>query len=388
MSGHIASVAELGERIREDPKSTHGLLRAFVKGNSFPITDNDRATFFFWDGHATHEVFLIHWVFGLESRQAFQRLEGTDAFFLHVELPRAARVEYKLELVRDYQRHLVRDPLNPLLARDPFGANSVCPMPGYREPAWAVEEVGHRAGRLEPFTMRSQAWDGDRDVTVYLPYEYAPHKRYPLLICHDGADYLRFANAATVLDNLILRHEVKPLVVAFVNAGPSRNQEYAANPRQADFVAVELVAEMHERYGLLEGREHHGLMGASFGAVSSLHAAWTHPQVFGKLLLQSGSFAFTDIGHHDRGELWDPVVRFVNALRHDPARLDARVFLSCGAFESLIYYNRSLAPLMRKAGLQVRFVESLDGHNWICWRDRLRVGLAGLFPGHLRMFYE
>jgi enterochelin esterase family protein len=129
-------------------------------------------------------------------------------------------------------------------------------------------------------------------------------------------------------------------------------------------------------------------MGASFGAVSSLHAAWTHPGVFGKLLLQSGSFVFTDIGHHDRGELWDPVVEFVNAFREDPKRIDAKLFVSCGVFESLIAYNRGLVPLMRRAGLDTRFVESLDGHNWICWRDRLRDGLTWLFPGHLWMTYE
>jgi lipid-A-disaccharide synthase-like uncharacterized protein len=37
-----------------------------------------------------------------------------------------------------------------------------------------------------------------------------------------------------------------------------------------------------------------------FGAVASLHAAWRHPGSFGRLVLQSGSFAFSDIGHHRR----------------------------------------------------------------------------------------
>ena len=34
-------------------------------------------------------------------------------------------------------------------------------------------------------------------------------------------------------------------------------------------------------------------MGASFGAVASLAAAWRHQGFFGRLLLQSGSFVFT-----------------------------------------------------------------------------------------------
>jgi enterochelin esterase family protein len=62
--------------------------------------------------------------------------------------------------------------------------------------------------------------------------------------------------------------------------------------------------------------------------------------------------------------------------------------MSCGTFESLIYYNRSLIPLLRRAGLTVRFQESHDGHNWIAWRDHLRSGLTWTFPGRLWMYYE
>ena len=129
-------------------------------------------------------------------------------------------------------------------------------------------------------------------------------------------------------------------------------------------------------------------MGASFGAVSSLYTAWNYPGLFGRLLLQSGSFVFTDIGHHNRAPLWDPIVKFVNELRTDPARVKAKVFMSWGVHESLIYYNRSMAPLLRNSGLEVQFVESRDGHNWICWRDRLREGLSYLYTGYLWMTYD
>ena len=54
-------------------------------------------------------------------------------------------------------------------------------------------------------------------------------------------------------------------------------------------------------------------MGSSFGAVAALSTAYRHPEVYGSLLLQSGSFVFTDIGHqHGGGPPFDPVVRFVN----------------------------------------------------------------------------
>ena len=130
-------------------------------------------------------------------------------------------------------------------------------------------------------------------------------------------------------------------------------------------------------------------MGASFGGVASFSTAWRYPGVWGRLLLQSGSFAFTDIGRSNRrGPLFDRVVEFVNEYRADPQPVAEKVFVSCGVYESLIYENRSMVPLLNSTGMQVKFVESRDGHNWENWRDRIREGLSWLMPGPLMFIYE
>lgn len=383
----MSALTELAARIQAAPAQADALLRRFVATHDLPLRGDGQATFFFYDGQPADEIYLVHWVFGLESRQRLQRLPGTSAFYLPVDLPRGARVEYKLEVHRDGQASWIRDPHNPRQAFDPFGSNSVCPMTGYQDPPWAYHEPHVRRGRLESFVLRSEVYGQERPVAVYLPHEYRAEKRYPVVLCHDGSDYRRFAGIVPVLDNLIHRHELKPLIVVFTD-GDQRNQEYGADPRQPAFLVDELLPQVAARFSISEAPEERGLMGASFGGVASLYCAWQRPGVFGRLLLQSGSFVFTDIGHHGRSPLWDPVVDFVNAFREDPARVQARIFMSCGRFESLIGYNRALVPLMRKAGLELRFRESPDGHNWICWRDRLRDGLTWLFPGHLWMVYD
>jgi enterochelin esterase family protein len=130
-------------------------------------------------------------------------------------------------------------------------------------------------------------------------------------------------------------------------------------------------------------------MGASFGGVAALSTACRYPGFWGRLVLQSGSFAFTDIGaQHRRGPAFDRVVEFMNWFRDSPSAVSERVYMSCGVYESLIYENRSLVPLLVKTGMQVRFTEARDGHNWENWRDRLREGLSWLFPGPLMMIYE
>jgi len=191
----------------------------------------------------------------------------------------------------------------------------------------------------------------------------------------------------TVLDNLIHRQEIPPLVAA-LTLPEDRNAEYADDEGHAGFLSTELVPELERRLPLIPKASSRGLVGASFGAVAALSTAWRYPDIWGRLLLQSGSFAFSDIGTHRRGPLFDPVARFVNAFRESPGRPAEKVYISCGIYESLIYENRSIVPLLQSTGMEVRYVEARDGHNWENWRDRLREGLSWLFPGPLWMVYE
>ncbi|MGI9625201.1 MAG: enterochelin esterase, partial [Longimicrobiales bacterium] len=71
-----------------------------------------------------------------------------------------------------------------------------------------------------------------------------------------------------------------------------------------------------------------------------------------------------------------------------PPRITEKLFMSCGQYESLIYENRSMVPVLQDTGMDVRYVEARDGHSWENWRDRLREGLSWLFPGPLWFVYE
>lgn len=360
-------------------------ITAFLEENAFPLVEGREATFVF-HGRAD-QVNLRHFIFGLPSVQPFRRVAGSDLWYLTLEIPEHSRVEYKIERVVGEDREWMMDPLNPRIARDPYGANSVCHGAGYQTPDWSVHDEAAREGRLEEMTVPAPATDGEGKLTVYLPARFRRSRRYPLLIVHDGADYLRYAALKVVLDNLIHRLEIAPLIVVLTDSA-NRLAEYAADPRHARFLVEQLLPAVEARYPLIRRADARGLMGASFGAVAALHAAWNRPGVFGRLLLQSGSFAFSDIGHHNRGPLFDPVARFVNELRAAPGRPSEKIFLSCGMYESLIYENRSVFPLLQSSGMEVRFSESRDGHNWENWRDRLREGLSWLFPGPLWMVYE
>lgn len=360
-------------------------VRAFFSDNTFPLVEGDCITFV-WHGDAD-EVKLHHWVFGLESAQPLTRIDGTNVWFLSMPLPPASRVEYKFEIFHDGHGRWIQDPLNPHLARDPYGANSVAHGNGYAVPEWIHRDSTSPYGTYDVVEFSSADF-GQRQTRVYVPARFRQTRLYPLLIVHDGDDYLNYTALGTILDNLMARREIPDMVVAFTNSS-HRLVEYANDERHARFLTEELVPHLESRYPLRAQPQNRCLMGASFGAVASLSTAWRYPGFYGRLLLQSGSFAFTDIGDRNRrGPLFDNVVSFMNQFRESPTAISERVFVSCGTYESLIYENRSLIPLLVATGMDVRFREARDGHNWENWRDRLREGLSWLFPGPFLLVYE
>jgi len=364
---------------------TPARLDEFFATHRFPRVEGSRCTFV-WRGEAD-AVSLKHWIFGLPQMQRFTRLAGSDLWWLAADLPPRSRMEYKIEVVRRDEARWIEDPLNPMRARDPFGANSVVAGEGYTVPEWVSPHPETRPGTLEEIHLPSRALERDARVTLYLPARFRRSRHYPLLIVHDGRDFLEYASLKPVLDNLIHRLEMPEMVVALSDPR-DRLVEYADHAPHARFLAEELVPALARRLPLVDEPWARGLMGASFGAVAAFSTAVRYPGRFGRLLLQSGSFAFTDIGEGMRGPVFEPVVRFMNEYRAEPRRVAERVFVSCGQYESLIYENRSLVPVLQGAGMTVRYVEARDGHNWENWRDRLRDGLTWAYPGPMWMVYE
>jgi enterochelin esterase-like enzyme len=361
-------------------------IERFLERYELPIVEGIHCTFVCWV--QADEVFLRHQVVGLPRDLALRRVPNTDLWYVVVELPRESRVAYQFEVRRGDHWERFNDPRNPRLARSPVGDSSVCYAEGYVVPDWAEHDPDARPGEIIPVDIRSQAMRRNMRVNVYLPARFGSAAKYPLLVVHDGSDFLNFSSAKTVLDNLIHRLDMAETVVAFIDPG-DRLVEYANNAAHARFVTSELVPYLETEFPLIGQPSGRALMGSSFGAVAALSTAVRYPETYGSLLLQSGSFLFTDIGvEHGGGPVFDPVVKFVNRFRARPRRVVERLFVSCGIYEPLIVQNRSMLATFTEAEMDLHYVESRDGHNWESWRDRLRDGLTWIYPGPQKFFYE
>jgi enterochelin esterase family protein len=378
LSGDPALPVHLAiNRLKQQPSAAS--VDAFLAGHEIPVVQGRYCTFLY-RGEAD-EVHLIQRIVGLPGRLPMLRLPGTDLWYGVLDLPEGSRLEYQIETRRGEHVERVNDPLNPRRSYSPLGSSSVCFAHGYATPEWTQPDPEVRPGELTERVVGSRALGRDCLATVYLPAGLRRSASYPLLVVHDGGDFLRYSAAKVVLDNLIHRREVAPVVAAFLHP-KDRLIEYADSAAHAQFVTDELLPRLVAEFPLTAQPSGRCLLGSSFGAVASLSTAYRFPRTYGSLVLLSGSFVSAPEGtDHGGGPAFDPVVKFVNHYRREPRRVADRLYVSCGQYEPLVVRNRAIVPAFESTGMAVRYVEPPDGHNWVNWRDRLRDALSWVIPG-------
>ncbi|HET6529715.1 MAG TPA: alpha/beta hydrolase-fold protein [Actinoplanes sp.] len=365
-------------RLRRLTGIDSGTVDRFLARYKIPVVEGRFLTFVYRGEADT--VRVAQRIVGLPDRVPMRRLPGTDLWYVILEVPAEARIEYQLEVCRDGHTECHHDPLNPKLSYGPVGNSSVTFGPDYVTPDWTVPDPEAPPGRLNDLVLRSDALGSDYPVTLYRPAGFRPDGEYPLLVVHDGGDFLKYSAFQTVLDNLIHRRRMAEAVVAFLHP-KDRLTEYANSAEHAEFVTHELLPLLGSELPLATGPAARCLLGSSFGAIASLSTAHRFPGTYGALALMSGSFVGTSNGApHGGGPEFDPVVEFINDYRERPAKVADRVFVSCGTFEPLIVRQRAMLRLFRSVGMKVRYVESYDGHNWVNWRDRLCDALSWVLP--------
>ena len=355
LPSELTTAARLGAR---------AVKAAVVQLGGAPLSDGSLTTCLY-HGEADG-VGLVHWMDVFPLIPPFSRLRDTDLWWLTLALPAEARIEYRIRVVRNDRRRDVLDAFNPERATNPFGANSIVAGPGYERPEWTLPDAAVPAGTFIPIEVGDSTFGEPRPVRLYQPAG-GVDERTPLVIAHDGSDYVEHGALTTVVDNLVGTGAIPPIALALTDPG-ERNVEYTGHQVHADFVVKDLLpaVEAHLR------PSRRIIMGASLGAVASLHSAWSHPGVFDAAILQSGSFATGLGGRFRRGSVFKPVIEFLGAFHNDPRTVPPSVYASCGRFEGMLSENEVLVAQLRRLDVDVEFEVTPDGHDWGSWRNRLR----------------
>jgi enterochelin esterase-like enzyme len=287
-------------------------------------------------------------------------------------LPRDAYMEYAYVL----HGRRMPDPLNPNSVSNGVGdRNNFFYMPDAAPTPLARRARGVPHGTL----MRLVLEAGDvlvgerRPIFLYQPAAEGP---YPLVVVLDGRDYLRRAGLPNMIDNLIAQGRIRPVALALADSSlTARYLEYACSEATVSFLADHLLPFARQHLHLTDARDGavaaHAIVGSSMGGVMALYAALRVPEVFGKVISQSG--AFQAAGR-------DFVI--FDLVRHGSPR-PVDVWMDAGRYEFLLDCNRRMHEALTTRGYNVTYREYNAGHNFPAWRDDLWRGLESLYGiGH------
>lgn len=362
-----------------------------VEADAEPAKDGTVRVTFVWRGAQRNA-----WLFGAPSgnHEQLTRLGTSDVWYRSYRVPAGTRLGYKLApdvpelnaapMVR--RRAILataqRDPFNarsfPDRPIDIYAGESVFELADAPPQTWVAERPGVPKGTVEPHRITSQALGNTRDVALYRPVGWQPGASgNALLVVFDGDTYQKEVPTPTILDNLIAAGELPPMAAILISnpSRQARGDELPPNPAFARFLATELMPWARSQ-GVAAAPARTVVAGASYGGLAAAYLGLQHPEWFGNVYSQSGSFWWSTPGQEPSSLTRDYVQAPVKPVRF---------YLEAGLFEGnrtgqigILESTRHLRDVLRAKGYSVQHREYAAGHDYLHWRGTLATGLTAL----------
>ena len=225
-------------------------------------------------------------------------------------------------------------------------------------------------GTVERVLIDSRFLGETREVHVYLPHNYSPLYKYPVLYINDGSDYMMMGRMISLLNERFADSLATRFLVVFVPVDKAkRRDEYHPHGEKNDaylrFFAEELVAAVEERFAAFPMGPARGIMGSSLGATVALDTMLQYPRKFHYLALQSGAFkgkTFEQV--EGRRDLATVPVYMVIGLQEERFETNGKVY-------DLLDTNRRMRDLLQAQGVDVDYAEYDADHTWGFWQEDL-----------------
>lgn len=291
------------------------------------------------------------------------RIEGTDWSYLEASVYTNARAEYVLL----FDTEAAPDPKNPRTVNAFAGPRSELRMPQWIPQPEVDDTTEVPGGTVVGEAIPSKALGSPRRVWFYTPPGYETSQAwYPVLYVLDGGNYVERMRTPTILDRLIARKAVPPVIAVFVEPG-ERQEEYSRNARWRAFMATELVPLVDKRFRTFPAPEKRIVLGSSLSAYGAVDLAVEYPAVFGLCAaLAPPAQTPTVITNQAKGQQAIRAVRF---------------FVLAGTYDSMAMGGRKLRTALDIGTGAVTYVEVPEGHSTETFRGHLDDALKALLPG-------
>jgi len=312
----------------------------------------DSVVFFIYSGDA-HQVSVPGDFNGWDPTEApMVKVPGTRLWYRREVFKYDARLDYKFFI--DGGRWIL-DPLNPNKVYGGFGPNSELRMPLYKPSPEVKYYSNIKHGSILSKRFSSGILGNEREVRVYLPPGYREGSvNLPLVLVHDGLEYLSLAHMNNTLDYLIDRGEIQPTAAVFVPP-VDRNSEYtcAGMERFVRALVEELLPRLSREYGITTDPTRTVVMGSSAGANVALWMAALYPKRFGCI-----------------GVLSPYVTKKVLEALESKEIEGTSIYIVSGSYDHLKEIHSSVSLLLSvldDRGIRYEFHLYNEGHSYGLW---------------------
>ena len=211
----------------------------------------------------------------------------------------------------------------------------------------------------------------DLQYRVYTPPSYDRLSDLPVLYLTDGQWYLEAGSMHEVIDDLIAKNLISPIVAVFVdNRDPHnlsdnrRNKQFLGYDNYVDFYREELIPHIENRFKVSNDQQDRGIMGLSFGGLNATYFGAKASETFHMLGIQSPAL-------HPVSEIYDLYLK--------QERLPLKIFLTTGSSNDTEVHARKLKTTLETKGYNFKYLEVDEGHNWKNWKPLLDDALLYFF---------
>jgi enterochelin esterase-like enzyme len=292
------------------------------------------------------------------------RIDGTNWSYLEGTSYTNARAEYVLF----FDQEAAADPLNPRTVQAYAGPRSEIRMPFWVANPEVDDQAPAPPGELIAETVTSRSLGGSRRVWFYLPpgYAAATDTLFPVIYVLDGANYVEKMDVPRILDRLIARKAIPPVIAVFSEPG-DRQEEYTRNPKWRAFVTSELVPAVDKRFRTFPAPDHRVILGSSLAAYGAVDLAVEFPSVFGLCAAIAPPEQAASV--------------VANQPRARAAAVSIRFFVLGGVYDAMIDGARRLRTTLDGVNAPVTYLEVPEGHNTNTFRNHIDDAVRALLQG-------
>lgn len=365
-----------------------------------PGHPDDALFTFLWKaqpGQVALNVLFNGW-FPLRAQRGFDnftRLGESNVWYTSYTLPKDSQIRYELISPKGWhaapdratyftmdgmEYETFRDPLNPDRVDWNNSITSHAQGPAATTSPFLKKRIDVPAGRVETLDVESKILGNKRTLRIYLPPGYSRSRDYGWLLAYDGNQYTTAVPTPTILDNMIASKAIPPMIAVFLES-PDRDLEFPPNDDFQRFVGEELMPQLRAHYRLGRDASRNAVLGSSYGGIAATYTALKHPDLFGNVISQSGSYGWSPppagpsppqtTGGPPRGT--NPDTSWLIKRAAEMPRLKIRFYLDAGLWEGggMLSSNRLMRSVLTGKGYNVTYVEAPGTHSSYYWMLRL-----------------